>query len=143
MLTSGLQNGRGCERWSSFINRSPLRGPPPRKAAPPARQRRAGSWGRRTASLSPTPARPLAPLPAFGGKARANNRGLAGIIFRRMLYKVYEVSSNKHYSNKLKTHACEESNGAPLHFNRGILTCLIFRAGKTGISQAEVYIHLI
>ena len=44
----------------------------------PARHRRAGSWGRRAASLSPTPARPRAPLAAVGGKARANNRGLAG-----------------------------------------------------------------
>ena len=52
--------------------------PPPRPAvAAPARHRRAGSWGRRAASLRPTPARPRAPLAAVGGKARANNRGLA------------------------------------------------------------------
>ena len=56
--------------------------PPPRPAvAAPARHRRAGSCGRRAASLSPTPARPRAPLAAVGGKARANNRGLAGKDF--------------------------------------------------------------
>ena len=48
-------------------------------AAPPARHRRAGSWGHWAASLFPTPARPRAPLTAYGGKARANDRGLARI----------------------------------------------------------------
>ena len=49
--------------------------PPPRKAAAPGRsgQVRGASRPR----LTPAPARPRAPLTAVGGKARANDRGLA------------------------------------------------------------------
>ena len=62
------------QHWRPFA-------PPPRPSvAAPARHRRAGSWGRRAASLRPTPARPRAPLAAVGGKARANNRGLAKVL---------------------------------------------------------------
>jgi len=51
----------------------------PWEGAAPARQRRAGSWGSQGRN-SPAPplARPRAPLAAVGGKAHANNRGLAG-----------------------------------------------------------------
>jgi len=74
--------------------------PPPRpSAAAPARQRRAGSWGRRAASLFPTPARPRAPLAAVGGKARANNRGLAKEIPYKDLkpYRPKDTSARKRH----------------------------------------------
>jgi len=100
MLTSGPQKKHTCER-SSFIKWSSLRGPAQPPPCRPAcrlagqacgcsphrralRSRRPPASGGPVRGASgpqqpcPTPARPRAPLVAFGAKARANNRGLAG-----------------------------------------------------------------
>ena len=53
----------------------PLRGRPGRVARPPKAGRFVGLSGPQ--QPCPAPARPRAPLTACGGKARANNRGLA------------------------------------------------------------------
>ncbi|MBU2573571.1 MAG: hypothetical protein KKH28_05795, partial [Elusimicrobia bacterium] len=59
---------------AALFGRSPHR--PGLAAVAPARQ--AGRFvGPTVRALCPAPARPRAPLAAFGAKARANNRGLA------------------------------------------------------------------